>query len=267
MNSRLIILVLQVIFPSVLFLCPQLSFAENLVNRFANAVVRIKGVNSAAEPVMGTGFLVESLNRKHAWLVTAAHILNSIKKPEIKLLFRKFDDTKIEEYDCGILIRGSSTNLYKIAEGSDIAAILISLPDGVNCNLLSKQVFARENDLKRMGAGMGSQLILLGYPYGFGFEKTGYSIARTGIISSYPLFPAGMYPCFIADFEVFPGFSGALALIKINGKIMVAGMVLEEIFLEELRPGKKNTLLKRHGLGLARVLHSCIIRRFIEDLD
>jgi hypothetical protein len=236
-------------------------------SQILKAVVRITGHNASSEPVMGSGFLVRGPRTGQVWLITAAHIFNIVKSANFKLLLRLNSaaaaNTGIE---FEVPLQKAGHKLYKAHRQYDLAALLVAMPANAAYNVLSPDMFAREEDFKTGNVEAGSSLLIFGYPYGSVFGNTGYAMVRSGIISSFPLLPVREFPCFLADFEVFEGNSGSLVVFSGQQKKMVAGMVLEEVFLEELRPGKKNTLLRRHGLGLARVLNADIIKKFIEGL-
>lgn len=242
-----------------------LSFSLSvLADTSVNAVVRISGVNSQKEPVMGTGFLIQADASKprRAWLVSAAHLFAQISGDKIELLLRRGDKAFSQPYQ----LRSNGRNLFFRDDSYDLAAFLLELPVDCSCSLLAPAMLADDEDFRRYQVDVGSRLLIYGFPYGESFDQTGNCIVRTGIISSSPLLPADRYPSFLADFEVFPGYSGAPVFSGQAGRKIIYGMVLEEVFLEELRPSGKKTKRTRHGLGLARVLLSSHIRDFIAEL-
>lgn len=239
--------------------------ATNLVMK---SVFRISGNTSKGEPVMGTGFLVQrnSNDKRQAWLITAYHVLTMISGEKASLLIRMNSSGVYVGVADSIRIRLNANNLYHIDGKHDLAALPVELPANSDYNLLSTEMLATEKDFTRLNVGVGSRLLVYGFPYGESFQETGYCIVRNGIVSSFPLFPVSPYSSFLADFEVFEGYSGAPVIIESDRGLMLLGMALEEVFLEELRPGKSKTLRKRHGLGLAKVLNSAVIRDFVEGL-
>ncbi len=240
--------------------------AAPTTSQILKAVVRITGKNDKAEPVMGSGFLVRGPRAGQVWLITAAHIFNFVKSADFKLMLRLNSDSANTGVEFKVPVQKAGSRLFIVHRQYDLAALLVAMPANAAYNVLSPDMFACETDFKAANIEAGSSLLIFGYPYGSAFGNTGYAIVRSGIISSFPLLPVREFPYFLADFEVFEGNSGSLVVFSGQQKKMVAGMVLEEVFLEELRPGKRNTLLRRHGLGLARVLNADIIKKFIEDL-
>jgi hypothetical protein len=231
-----------------------------------NSVVRISGSGSSTEPVMGTGFLVQGSSRNQAWLVSAAHVFQMISGNKIDLLIRQKKGKGFSEKKLTFFLRAAGENLFIKHERYDLAALSLELPDNCVFSLLGVEMFADEKRFVEINAKTGSRLLVYGYPYGEAYDKTGFCIVRGGIISSFPLLPSSEYTSYLVDFEVFEGYSGSPVLFVENGYNLIVGMALEEVFLEELRPGRKRTVRRRHGLGLARVLNSALVKSFVEAL-
>lgn len=242
--------------------------AASAASSIMNSVVRISGRSKKSAPVMGTGFLVQrtTSNHRQAWLVTASHVFKMISGDTIDLLLRQKTANGVAQRTESFKIRLSGNPLYKTHSRFDLAALLIELPETADYSLLSMETLAEEKDFSRLDLGIGNRLLIYGFPYGESFRDTGYCIVRNGIISSFPLLPVAKYSSYLADFEVFEGYSGSPVIVDLARTTMVSGMALEEVFLEELRPGKTKTLRKRHGLGLAKILNSAIIKEFIAGL-
>lgn len=232
------------------------------------SVIRISGFNHLKEPVLATAFLVQASGKgpRQAWLITAAHVFRQIAGEKVELLLRRQRQGRIQAFSQAYQIRKGGQELFFVYRQFDMAAFLLELPSDCSCSLFSPSILAQEQDFLRYRAGVGSKLLVYGFPYGESYDQTGNCIVRSAIISSSPLLPATVYPDFLADFEVFAGYSGAPVLLEHDGKAIIVGMVLEEVFIEELRSQAKKVLRTRHGLGLARVLNSIHVKNFIEDL-
>ncbi len=228
------------------------------------SVVRVSGVDTKNEPVMGTAFLVQANDRK-AWLLSAAHFFDLVSNDRIEVQFRRSKQRQTKAFSQAYQIRVAGANQYVVHPGCDLAALLLELPSDSDSCLLAGEMVADEETMSHLGPGQ--QLLVFGFPYGQAFAETGNCIIRSGIISSGPLVPASHYPWFPADFEVFAGYSGAPVFAQAGGKVKLVGMALEEMFLEELRPGRKKTMRTSRGLGLAKILHPAIIREFIVGLQ
>lgn len=252
---------------SLLFIQVALVFvpADASVDAVMRAVVSVSGRGSSGEPVFASAFLVESRSRNTFWLVSSAHSFNRITDEYIRVNLRRCERGVYFPCPLQVRIREGSRTFYFAHTSLDLAAIKIEIPSEADCCMLSRDFIADEKQLNRLTLGAGSQVIIVGYPYGESCNEAGFAFARSGIVSSFPVRPASIYPVFFVDFEVFAGYSGA-PVISNNGSALL-GMVMEEVFLEELRPRKgKKQLRTSRGLGLAKVLSAPLIVDFIESL-
>lgn len=255
MKIRLLLTLLA----TVLFLLPSETYARSDAGKVMDSVVRISGSNSDKEPVMGSGFLVKAALPRQAWLISAAHFFKRLEEKKIELLLRRSSGQKVTGFSQAYNFTPEQGLV--VDKQHDLAAFLIELPQDCSCRLLSEEMFASESDFEKLE--VGNKLLIYGFPYGESFEQTGNAVVRGGIVSSFPLMPVNIYSTFLADFEVFAGYSGGPVFFEKDGRFRLAGMILEEVFLEELRPEKKTVRRTRRGLGLARVLNSLIIKEFI----
>ncbi|MGM0598431.1 MAG: trypsin-like serine peptidase [Candidatus Rifleibacteriota bacterium] len=234
-----------------------------LSNSIMNAVVKISGKDANNEPVVGTGFLLKGKFRSSAWVITAAHLLQNFKNGKFELTLRS-NSQDLSQLTMPLNFFGRRS--FNVSKKYDLAAFSIRLPSSASYKLLSQEMLAEEHFFESDRIAAGSSLLIYGYPYGQDYARTGYCILRKGAAASYPFWPVKDYPFYFADFEVFPGYSGAPVFIETGNGLMLVGMVVEEVFLEELRPQKSKTTRRRHGLGLGKVLNSSLIKDFVEDL-
>lgn len=235
------------------------------VDEVMRAVVSVSGRDRSGETVFASAFLVEARSRNTFWLVSSAHSFNSVADEHIRVNLRRCARGIYFPCPLQVRIREGSRTLYFVHASFDLAAIKIEIPAGADCCMLSRDFIADEKQLNRLSLAAGSQVIITGYPYGESCNEAGFAFARSGIVSSFPVRPASIYPVFYVDFEVFAGYSGA-PVISANGSALL-GMVMEEVFLEEFRPQKgKKQLRTNRGLGLAKVLSAPLITDFIEGL-
>ncbi|OGK06376.1 MAG: hypothetical protein A2W80_15375 [Candidatus Riflebacteria bacterium GWC2_50_8] len=244
-----------------------LPAAANNIDAVMRSVVSISGQNSSGEPVFATAFMVAASTRNTVWLVSSAHSFNSIAEEHACVKLRRLERNVYRPMPVQVRIRERSRALYFSHQHLDLAAIKIELPAEADCCVFSWDFIADEKQLERASAGAGTRVLIPGYPYGEACNDAGFAFARSGVISSFPLRPASIYPVFHVDFEVFAGYSGAPVISGGSGGTLMLGMVLEEVFLEELRSQKgKKQLRTRRGLGLAKVLSAPLIREFIAGL-
>ncbi|MDD3147844.1 MAG: trypsin-like peptidase domain-containing protein [Candidatus Riflebacteria bacterium] len=243
--------------------------AASAFDAVVRSVLRIAGRDSSGEPVYGTGFLLQGRGNSsdEAWLVTAGHLMSRIAGEKIEIGMRRQVRGVFSPAPVLVKIRQNGTPLYHSSRESDLAALKIMLPAEADCCVLARDFAVDEARLARSGFGSGVQVLIPGFPYGEACNEAGFAFVRCGVVSSFPVLPASSQPVFHVDFEVFEGYSGAPVIFS-DGKDtgVLAGMVLEEVFLEELRPRGKKTARTRRGLGLARVLSGPIIKAFINSL-
>jgi len=241
--------------------------ASVTIDSVMRSVVAMSGTNIDGETMFASAFLVETRDRNTVWLVSTAHSFNCIKNDYIRVDLRCFNRGVFSTLPMQVRIREVNRALYFTSSLFDLAAIKIEMPAEADCCVFSQDFIADETRLSQLPVGAGTQILIPGYPYGEACNKAGFAFVRSGVISSFPVVPASMYPVFHVDFEVFAGYSGAPVIFAGPTGTIMLGMVLEEVFLEELRPQKgKKQLRTRRGLGLARVLSAPLIRDFISGL-
>lgn len=268
-KSKLAFLLSIVMFLS-LFAGSEKVFAESPFDAVVRSVFRISGKDASGDPVIGTAFLVQGRgsNTDSAWLVTAGHVLANIKGSHAQVDMRR--QARGVFFPCPLLVKireGNAPLYYSHAE-YDLAAIQVVLPAEADCCVLAREFVADDTRLARSGFGAGTRVLIPGYPYGEACNEAGFAFVRDGVVSSFPALPSSSQPVFSVDFEVFEGYSGAPAIsADSSGAGFLVGMVLEEVFLEELRTQKnKKTTRTRRGLGLAKVISAPLIKSFIASL-
>ena len=232
------------------------------------SVMRISGTDSSGEPVCGTAFLMQGRGSSdEAWLVTAGHLLNRMRGEQVRIGMRRQVRGVFYAGDVQIRIRDGGRPLFHHSPELDLAALKIGLPGEADCCVLARDFAADDGRLDRAGFGSGVRVLIPGYPYGEASGGAGFAFVREGVVSSFPVLPSAAQPVFYVDFEVFEGYSGAPVIFSDGSSAgLLAGMVLEEVFLEELRQSGKKTSRTRRGLGLAKVLSGPLIKIFLASL-
>jgi len=246
------------------------SVGAGPADNVARAVVRLKGTDRSGGAVFGTGFLVQSESARNSnflWLVTARHIFENCTD-NLTVGFRRRNNGVFSEFPMRLKIRENGKAAYFSHSEYDVAALKIPVSGDIDNCLFSFDFIADDKMLEKSGFGMGSSLLVVGFPYGEACNDAGFAYARLAIVSSFPVLPSSFYPIFHADFEVFAGYSGAPVILNdSSGKLCLAGMILEEVFLEEIEPIKKSKALRtRRGLGLARALSAPLIKKFLASI-
>lgn len=269
-NYLLIILVL-----SPIILLPQNNLELNTA--LMNSTFRIEGSGKT-----GTVFIlgipsVKDSTKAFYVLVTANHVLNDIKTDEATLFIRVEKNKKFIKLPYSIKIREKGKPLWIKHPETDVAAMLVALPDVINFTLLPVSFLANDSMLTEYEIHPGDELLCLGFPYGAEANDAGFPILRSGKIASYPIIPMKDIKSFLFDFQVFGGNSGGPVYFidhnrNFKGKThigevrFIMGLVSEEVVLEEQVNSLTEIYLKKHPLNLAKVIPAIFIKETIKLL-
>ena len=115
---------------------------------------------------------------------------------------------------------------------------------------LGKEFLAPINHEK---IGLGSQILYLGYPYGYYDKVNNLPLARTGALASLPYVDFEGKGQLVIDAQVFPGSSGGPVFIDWDGTYKLLGVI------SEWRPGPNNS-----GLGLGIVIKQQYVQELVQ---
>lgn len=173
-----------------------------------------------------TGFLVErGDDRQHAWLVTAAHVLDvDDSQDEIELVIRAGATPPGERRETSVRLRTGGRLLVRRHAEHDVAALPVDLPPD-HCMTLLR---LGDLDLKAApddsGVALGDEVWIPGYPAGQEGNVDGWPMLRRGTVASFPTAPAERYPTLHVQAPTFTGDSGALVARIIDGRPRVIGI-------------------------------------------
>ncbi|MBW1796016.1 MAG: hypothetical protein JRJ38_16600 [Deltaproteobacteria bacterium] len=124
-------------------------------------------------------------------MITAAHVLESIKGDKATLYLREETETKsFKTLKHKIDIREKGKQLWVRHPTADVAAMYVGVPGrAADVPLLHDEFLITENALKEWEIHPGDELLCLGYPFGISANEAGFPILRSGKIASYPLIP------------------------------------------------------------------------------
>jgi len=232
---------------------------------------------------IGTVFILgksSQYNTGYAYyvLITAHHVLNSIKSDEATLFLRSEEDSTYTKFPLQIKIRDNGKPLWKKHPKVDVAAMYVSIPDEVKIPLLTISFLATDSLISEYELHPGDELLCLGYPFGVEANIAGFPILRSGKIASYPILPTNEVKYFLYDFNVFGGNSGGPVYFigsnrSVKGKIklgrevrFIMGLISEEVIVTEKISSSSELTLKNYQLGLAKVIPASFITETIELL-
>lgn len=177
---------------------------------------------------VGTVFFIirpytDTAKQGRIFLVTAAHVLDSIVADSALVVFRKkVDSHTYLRLPSPIRIRDKGKPLWtRHPDPSiDIAAMKAYIPSGLNLGgFLGTKELASDSILNTYEIHPGDDALTLGYPYGIEANPSGFPILRSGKIASYPLTPSRVTKAFLLDMNIYEGNSGGPVYISYTGRV------------------------------------------------
>lgn len=188
------------------------DFDSDINLKLMNSTFQIRGEGSC-----GTGFIMLRKNihlggkstDADVVLITAAHVLDSIKGNYAEILFREKNNNIYKTIFYPIAIRKGKINFYKKHPTLDVAAMSITLlPDFNYRDILHETWLADDKTLIDYKIRPGATINCLGYPLCITDTLGNFPILRSGKIASFPIIPSSVYKTFLFDFGVYKGNSG-----------------------------------------------------------
>lgn len=206
-------------------------------------------------------------------LITAAHVLDDMKGDAAVLFLRKRVGTTYVKIPYSIKIRNNGIPLWVRHPQVDVAAMRTALPQDADIQIFSTDLLATDKMLEELEIHPGDELLVLGFPYGAEANEAGFPVLRSGRIASFPLTPTSETRTFLLDFPVFNGNSGGPIYMHDENRVyggsthigivrMIMGVVSQEHGLEERVQSLSETVVRKHKLGLAVIVHA----RFVSEI-
>ena len=133
-------------------------------------------------------------------LMTATHVLTSIKSNQATLFLRTRKGDLYERLPYRIDIRKGGEPLWISHPDVDVSAMRIAIPKIADIKLISTDLLATDEFIKKYEVHCSDELFVLGFPYGTEANLAGFPILRSGRIASYPLTPTKIVKTFLLDF-------------------------------------------------------------------
>jgi hypothetical protein len=237
----------------------------------------VRGVGTATERMIGTVFLLgdpdpipTNASRVKYVLVTAAHVLESMKGDKAILYLGREVDGVYKRQACVLSIRGGGKDLWVKHKSEDVAVMYVALPnDAAIPDLISTNWLADDDVFRDVGLHPGDQLMCLGYPYGVEANKEGFPVLRSGVIASYPIIPMKDVKRILFDFEVYKGNSGGPVYFVQSGRFykgkismnrFIVGLLSKQVETDPNISGEQKPL----GIGV--VVPAVFIKEALDDL-
>jgi hypothetical protein len=177
-----------------------------------HATVEIEQIEPGDTRNVGTAFLIDDPTpdgRPRTVLVTAAHVLDAMPGPEMRVGWR-FAEGKGWRYEpASVTIRDAASKpLWTRHPKQDIAVMALKAPPEFAKAAIPVAWLADASTFDTYSIGPGDEMMTLGFPRGLAANHEGFPILRSGRVASYPLSPLESVPTFLLDLKVFPGNSG-----------------------------------------------------------
>lgn len=224
----------------------------------------------------GTCFLVAP-PKEAGWprnaliLVTAAHALQDFKDEECRVVMReKGSGDTLARREVSMKVRSGDSPLWVQHPEADVAAIKLTLPDGITCQPVSLDRLARAQDFQSGAVSLGADAWVFAFPAKLEANAAGMPVLRHGVVASLPPSPLSTNFTFLVDASTFGGDSGAPLIIwdrsASSEPPLIAGVVtgMQRQTDTASMPFEERTV--HHPLRLAIVVHSECVRQTIRRL-
>jgi hypothetical protein len=251
---------------------------EDLNTQLINATVKITDSKSTATAFILSRPAPGNPQKNQFVLITAAHALASTTSDEVTLFFRRQETEGIyKKLPVRIPIRKDRKPLWTRHPTADVAVMLVVPPSECGVPLLSLELLATDDLLRKNEIHPGDTLASLGYPHRVEANEAGFPILRNGPIASYPLLPTKTQKTFLVAMNSFEGDSGAPVYLaerrRQSGEKqsaietrLILGLVVGQHFMDEEAKLIYEAIKVRHRLGLAIVAHAAFIKETIERM-
>lgn len=249
------------------------SDATDISSILMRSTFRIQGDKSFGTVFIMGEPLADQPGKGSYVLITAAHVLDEIKSNTAILFVRKRMGIAYVKIPYPIQIRDNGNPLWVRHPKVDVAAMRVALPQDIDIQIFSTDLLADDKALEELEIHSGDELLVLGFPYGAEANEAGFPILRSGRIAGFPLTPTSETLTFLLDFPVFNGNSGGPVYMHHENRSykgathigvvrMILGVVSQEQAIEERVQSLSETLVRKHKLGLAVIVHA----RFVKEV-
>lgn len=175
---------------------------------------------------LGSGFVVgiekKGASTPQVWngwkfLVTAKHVLAN--QNNITIRVNAAHESKFVCVKIRLDTRGRTQNVVFAPDGIDLVAVALPEIPGCDPTVITSSLLIDKAKMKDWSIGVGTQVLTIGYLFGFSGQKANYPVAKFGHISLitdeswYPNPDSGlMEQGYVLDLSNAPGLSGAPVL-------------------------------------------------------
>jgi Trypsin-like peptidase domain len=253
------------------------TIPEDFNTILMRSTFKIEGKGSS-----GTAFILgkpmqTDPKRGHFVLITAAHVLAQMQGEDAVLVLRKKHAESFTKMPLTIRIRNNGRPVWVAHPAADIGVMYVDLPDETDIALISTDLLANDETLRKFEVHSGDRLSCLGYPLGIESSEAGFPVLRSGYVASFPILPTASVKSFLFDFNVFEGNSGGPVYLSESNRYyggslqvgsvnLLVGLVSEQRVADEQIKSLSELRVQRHRLGLAVVIQAALIRQVLDLL-
>jgi hypothetical protein len=175
---------------------------------------------------LGSGFVIgidkKSTSTTEQWngwkfLVTAKHVIAN--QNNIRIRVNAAHESKFICKTIALVTQGQGRNVEFAPDGVDLVAVALPEIEGSDPTVITSALLIDEAKMKDWSVGVGTQVLTVGYLFGFSGQKANYPVAKFGHISlitdeSWFFNPESklMEQGYVLDLSNAPGLSGAPVL-------------------------------------------------------
>ena len=191
-------------------------------------------------------------------LVSADHLFRT-NKNDILVQNRKETANGWITFKTPLTIRDEGKELWYKHPRADVGVMKVDF----SFRFTPWDVLIDDGDIRRFNFSPGTQVMILGYPFGYSPEY-GFGVIKSGRVSSYPLIPTKDRITFLCDFNTFPGHSGGPVFVYEQNPTIDESLTLGGNFFRIVGLQIQNIMNDQLSLSLSVNVHASIIREALE---
>jgi len=217
----------------------------------------------------GTCFVVRG--DEGAILVTAAHVMNDMKRDVCRLILRtRKEDGSYERTETPVRIRIDGKPQWRQHATADLAVMKFAFPSGVDIKPFELSQVNSRKLLEAKHVTVGDNCFVPCFPVKIEADAAGWPVLRRGSIASYPLRGASRASTFLLDYNNFGGDSGAAVVTRPTGpgapeSQIVIGVVVGNHRQTDRTRTTYEERTTHHPLNLAICVHAYLIHELLSQ--
>ncbi len=215
----------------------------------------------------GTCFVVRG--KEGAMLVTAAHVMNDMKRDVCKLVLRKKkEDGQYERLETPIRVRMDGRPLWRQHATADLAVMKFAFPAGIDIQPFELEQISSQEQIKAERVSLGDICFIPCFPAKIEADTVGWPVLRRGSVASYPPSSNATASTFLINYSNFGGDSGAVVVTRPagsdkNAKQSVIGIVVGHHRITDRTVTAFEERQTHHPINLAICVHAHLLHELL----